>query len=149
MLLSLVFAFSFFVFAESAEVNNTIYVTLNAESPSFGRPGSTPVGVRRAQNCIPALFQNLDVGKVISCPFNGGDGVCFSTTAIVTPLTQALNLTVDFSCGADENTDIRKAGKRYKGNYSLYSVHSVHTLSAVEAMDNYHRNANGRTLNSR
>ncbi|KIJ43693.1 hypothetical protein M422DRAFT_47766 [Sphaerobolus stellatus SS14] len=89
----------------SAKVNNTIYFISNAESPSFGRPGLTPVGFLRAQNCIPPLFKDLGIRKIISCPFNEESGVCFSTNATVTSLTQGLNLPVDLSCGADENTD--------------------------------------------
>lgn len=35
--------------------NNTVYVISNAETPSFGLPGLTPIGVQRAQTCIPAV----------------------------------------------------------------------------------------------
>ena len=35
--------------------SNTVYVFSNAETPSLGRQGLTPIGLKRAQTCIPAV----------------------------------------------------------------------------------------------
>ena len=34
-------------------ITNTIYIVPNAETPSMQLPGLTPVGLDRAENCLP------------------------------------------------------------------------------------------------
>ncbi|KAF8188060.1 hypothetical protein BJ912DRAFT_926507 [Pholiota molesta] len=89
----------------AAKLNNTIYIISNAETPSLQLPGLTPVGAQRAQACLPALFAPLDVGLVVTCPFDPDSGKCAETIATATPIADSLGLTVDTSCGADEETD--------------------------------------------
>ncbi|KAH9474426.1 hypothetical protein JR316_0012885 [Psilocybe cubensis] len=85
-------------------LNNPIYIISNAEVPSLSRGGLSPVGQRRANNCLPKLFQNLDIGKIIMCPKNKGSDVCFETLPTTQPTADALGLPIDTSCGADEKT---------------------------------------------
>ncbi|KAF9474846.1 hypothetical protein BDN70DRAFT_294024 [Pholiota conissans] len=89
----------------AAKFNNTVYIISNAETPSLQLPGLTPVGAQRAQQCLPALFAPLDIGLVVTCPFDPDSGKCSETIATATPIADSLGLTVDTSCGADEETD--------------------------------------------
>ncbi|PPQ63896.1 hypothetical protein CVT24_010363 [Panaeolus cyanescens] len=98
-------AFAATLVASTAAINNTIFVISNAEQPSLFRPGLTPVGVQRATECLPQLFADKDIGKIISCPKNEESAVCFETLATAQPIADALGLPIDTSCGADENTD--------------------------------------------
>jgi hypothetical protein len=41
--------------ALAVSINNTLYIITNAERPSLGRPGLSPVGWLRAQSCIPPV----------------------------------------------------------------------------------------------
>ncbi|PPR00232.1 hypothetical protein CVT26_008981 [Gymnopilus dilepis] len=89
----------------ASAIQNTVYVITNAETPSLSRPGLTPVGQKRATECLPALFSTLNIGKIIMCPENDDSEVCFETLATTQPTATALGLPIDTSCGADENTD--------------------------------------------
>ncbi|KAF8148452.1 hypothetical protein B0H34DRAFT_737105 [Crassisporium funariophilum] len=85
--------------------NNTVYIISNAETPSLQLPGLTPIGLQRVQDCLPALLAPLDIGIVVSCPFDPESGACLATLATANPLATSLGLTVNTSCGADEETD--------------------------------------------
>jgi len=89
----------------AAAFNNTVYIISNAETPSLDLPGLTPIGKQRVEECLPALFAPLDVGLVVTCPFDPDSGKCGATIATATPIADSLGLTVDTSCGADEETD--------------------------------------------
>ncbi|KAF9036307.1 hypothetical protein BJ165DRAFT_1409072 [Panaeolus papilionaceus] len=91
--------------AASAAFNNTFYIISNAETPSLNLPGLTPVGLDRATNCIPSLFADLNIGLVVTCPFDKDSGLCSETEATAAPVAAALGLTPDISCGAGEETD--------------------------------------------
>jgi len=85
---------------------NPIYVIRNAETPSLGYEGLTPVGRARAQNCLPHVFgptSGYGIGKVISCTPNVTTSACYSAVDTATPLAHALNLPVDTSCGSEES----------------------------------------------
>ncbi|KAF9258228.1 hypothetical protein L218DRAFT_948559 [Marasmius fiardii PR-910] len=96
----------------SQAANNTIYIISNAETPSLNRPGLTPVGERRAQQCIPSVFTDFNIGLIISC--NGteagsededGDGQgCGASVATVQPLATKLGLTLN-TCGAGDDAN--------------------------------------------
>ncbi|KAF9558630.1 hypothetical protein CPC08DRAFT_709462 [Agrocybe pediades] len=87
-------------------INNTMYIISNAEQPSLSRGGLSPVGFRRANECLPQLFSKMNIGKIIACPPNDDDDpVCFETLDTARPIADALGLSIDTSCGADENTD--------------------------------------------
>jgi len=47
--LPLIFALS------AAAFNNTVYIISNAETPSLGLPGLTPIGFQRANDCLPSV----------------------------------------------------------------------------------------------
>ena len=47
--LPLIFALS------AAAFNNTVYLISNAETPSLGLPGLTPIGFQRANDCLPSV----------------------------------------------------------------------------------------------
>ncbi|PPR06748.1 hypothetical protein CVT24_013055 [Panaeolus cyanescens] len=94
-----------FAGAARAVFNNTIYVITNAETPSLNLPGLTPIGFQRASTCIPSVFSNLNVGLIVTCPFDADSGLCSETEATVAPVAAALGLTPDISCGAGEETD--------------------------------------------
>lgn len=48
-------------FAAAASPNNTVYIISNAETPSLELPGLTPVGLQRAQNCLPPVSAHSEV----------------------------------------------------------------------------------------
>ncbi|KIJ30777.1 hypothetical protein M422DRAFT_70933 [Sphaerobolus stellatus SS14] len=89
-------------------VRNSLFVISQAETPSLGINGLTPVGLQRAQTCIPnvmsstimmnMVFNASNIGLVLSCTPDPDSGACFAAVATVTPLARNLNLTVDISC---------------------------------------------------
>ncbi|KAF9530505.1 hypothetical protein CPB83DRAFT_164820 [Crepidotus variabilis] len=90
----------YFALGTLAAVSNTIYLISNAEVPALGQPGLTPIGQKRAQTCLPALFNPLNVGLIIACdPDSGEDDIqyCQEAVATVTPTATALHLQVDTS----------------------------------------------------
>ncbi|KDR74829.1 hypothetical protein GALMADRAFT_280180 [Galerina marginata CBS 339.88] len=84
---------------------NPVYIISNAETPSLKLPGLTPVGKKRVQNCLPPLLAPLDIGLIVTCPFDPDSGLCSETIATATPIAQSLNLNITTKCGADEETD--------------------------------------------
>jgi hypothetical protein len=98
-------------------ITNPIYIITNAEQPSLSRPGLTPVGLQRANECVPAvsrlilnitfsntlltlcrqLFSTLNIGKIIMCPRNDDSEVCFETLSTTQPTADALGLPIDTS----------------------------------------------------
>ncbi|PPQ86180.1 hypothetical protein CVT25_006923 [Psilocybe cyanescens] len=92
-------------FAAAASPNNTVYIISNAETPSLELPGLTPVGLQRAQNCLPPLLTPLDIGLIVACPFDKDSGLCAETIRTATPTAQALGLNVTTTCGAGEESD--------------------------------------------
>jgi len=86
-------------------ISNPIYIITNGETPSLSRRGLSPIGNQRATECLPQLFSTLDVGKIIMCPQNDDSEVCFETLDTTQPIANALDLPIDTTCGADENTD--------------------------------------------
>ncbi|KAG7095532.1 hypothetical protein E1B28_006269 [Marasmius oreades] len=83
------------------------YIISNAETPSFGRPGLTPVGKRRAEECIPNLFSNLNIGQIITCKVDK-DGEagheCPAANATIVPLAKLLGLNIT-TCGTGEESN--------------------------------------------
>ncbi|KAJ7495120.1 hypothetical protein FB451DRAFT_1360074 [Mycena latifolia] len=73
------------------------YIITNAETPSLDRPGLTPVGKQRAEDCIPEVFSQLNIGFILSCSIDkdGEEGLgCPVAVETATPLAQALGLNV-------------------------------------------------------
>ncbi|KAF8896633.1 hypothetical protein BD779DRAFT_1668387 [Infundibulicybe gibba] len=86
---------------------NSIFVISNAETPSLGFDGLSPVGLQRAQECLPNLFgpsSEYDIGLIIACTPEVNTTVCQTAVDTVTPLATSLNLNVDISCGVRNTT---------------------------------------------
>ncbi|KAJ7898348.1 hypothetical protein B0H13DRAFT_2337523 [Mycena leptocephala] len=83
------------------------YIITNAETPSLNRPGLTPVGKQRAEDCIPAVFSQLNIGFILSCKVDkdGEEGLgCPVANQTATPLAQALGLNITY-CGTGEESN--------------------------------------------
>ncbi|KAK7062783.1 hypothetical protein VNI00_000273 [Paramarasmius palmivorus] len=76
--------------------NNTVYIINSAETPSLGRPGLTPIGQQRAQDCIPNVFRTFDIGLIVSCTEDGhgGGSGCPAAVLSATPLATQLGLNI-------------------------------------------------------
>ncbi|KAJ7448809.1 hypothetical protein FB451DRAFT_1262321 [Mycena latifolia] len=83
------------------------YIITNAETPSLDRPGLTPVGKQRAEDCIPEVFSQLNIGFILSCSVDkdGEEGLgCPVAVKTATPLAQALGLNITL-CGTGEEAN--------------------------------------------
>lgn len=58
LLALILLSYTTFALADDS-IKNTIYIITNAERPSLGRPGLTPVGLQRAIDCIPNVRRVL------------------------------------------------------------------------------------------
>ncbi|KJA23941.1 hypothetical protein HYPSUDRAFT_66033 [Hypholoma sublateritium FD-334 SS-4] len=117
-------------------ITNPIYIITNAEQPSLSRPGLTPIGYKRANECLPELFSTLNIGKIIMCPQNDDSQVCFETLDTTQPTADYLGLPIDTSCGADENTDdncVNDLLKKFAKN-STQSVLIVWDIQEIDAL---------------
>ncbi|KAL4246662.1 hypothetical protein ABKN59_008867 [Abortiporus biennis] len=88
-------------------IKNTVYIISNAETPSLGRPGLTPIGAQRAIDCVPGIFEPLDIGIIISCDISddGEDGVnCPAAVLTATPLANQLGLDI-VTCGTGDDSN--------------------------------------------
>ncbi|ESK92742.1 phosphoglycerate mutase family [Moniliophthora roreri MCA 2997] len=112
-------------FCASLSANNTIYIINSAETPSLGRPGLTPIGQQRAQDCIPNVFGTLDIGLIISCTEDGhGGGVgCAAAVETVTPLANRLGLNIT-TCKAGEDASENCVSNKVK-DFGKNSTNSV------------------------
>ncbi|KAF9557809.1 hypothetical protein CPC08DRAFT_764354 [Agrocybe pediades] len=135
----LALVFDFAVLVTAAKFNNTVYVISNAETPSLQLPGLTPVGLQRVQECLPPIFAPLDVGLVVSCPFDPESGLCSETIATATPIATSLGLNVTTSCGADEETDDDCVSKLLK-NFAETSTQSMLIIWDLNGMDDLFEN---------
>ncbi|KAJ7733970.1 hypothetical protein B0H16DRAFT_1578759 [Mycena metata] len=83
------------------------YIITNAETLSLDRPGLTPIGKQRAENCIPAVFSQFNIGFILSCTVDkdGEEGLgCPVANETATPLAQALGLNITY-CGTGEESN--------------------------------------------
>ncbi|KAJ7920206.1 hypothetical protein B0H13DRAFT_1867839 [Mycena leptocephala] len=78
------------------------YIITNAETPSLDRPGLTPLGKQRAEECIPTVFSQLNIGFILSCTHANSLG-CPAANETAMPLAQALGLNITY-CGAASDT---------------------------------------------
>ncbi|TFK31559.1 hypothetical protein BDQ12DRAFT_693948 [Crucibulum laeve] len=97
------FCFALASFSGVTAIRNSLFIISQAETPSLGVDGLTPIGVQRAEECIPSVFGHLGIGLIVSCTPDFDSGACFAAVATVTPLANALNLTVDTSCDTGDN----------------------------------------------
>ncbi|KAG7095533.1 hypothetical protein E1B28_006270 [Marasmius oreades] len=110
--LAILLFFTGFPSSQALQVNNTIYIISSAETPSLGRPGLTPIGQQRAQQCIPNVFAKFNIGLIISC--NGtaagsededGDGQgCAAAAPTAQPFATQLGLSLT-TCGAGDDAN--------------------------------------------
>ncbi|KAF5368297.1 hypothetical protein D9757_010528 [Collybiopsis confluens] len=88
-------------------VPNTVYIISNAETPSLKRPGLTPVGLKRADECIPGIFQNFNIGMILSCTTDKDREErlsCPAAQRTAQPLANLLGLNIT-TCGTGEESN--------------------------------------------
>ncbi|TFK31758.1 hypothetical protein BDQ12DRAFT_693584 [Crucibulum laeve] len=113
---------------------NPIYIISNAETPSLGLSGLTPVGLQRVQDCIPSVFASLNIGKIVSCLPDAETSSCFSTIATATPLATSLGLPIDTSCGTGEDSDDECVGDLLT-QFAAHSTKSIVIVWDLNQMD--------------
>ncbi|KAJ6572888.1 hypothetical protein DFH09DRAFT_1460959 [Mycena vulgaris] len=83
------------------------YIITNAETPSLGRPGLTPVGKRRAESCIHNVFSQLNIGLILTCTVDrdGEAGLnCPAANETALPLAKTLGINIT-ACGTGDGAD--------------------------------------------
>ncbi|KAF9557810.1 hypothetical protein CPC08DRAFT_710122 [Agrocybe pediades] len=123
----------------ASKFNNTVYIISNAETPSLNLPGFTPIGKRRVENCLPEVFKSLNIGLVVSCPFDEDSGLCSQTIATAAPTAKSLGLSVDTSCGAGEEADDDCVANLLK-SYAATSDKSMLVVWDLNGMDDLFEN---------
>ncbi|KAK7449272.1 hypothetical protein VKT23_013416 [Stygiomarasmius scandens] len=97
-------------------VPNTVFIIPNAETPSLKRPGLTPIGLQRADECIPNIFKNFDIGMILSCTTDrdGEEGLsCPAAQRTAKPLADMLGLNITL-CGTGEESNDECAHNRMR-----------------------------------
>ncbi|KAJ8517715.1 hypothetical protein ONZ45_g5129 [Pleurotus djamor] len=81
-----------------------VYLIRNAEEPSLGLEGLTPIGKQRAEQCLPELFSGAgyDIGLVIACTPETNTSDCHTAVATAQPIATALGLTLNTQCSTIE-----------------------------------------------
>ncbi|KAF8144535.1 hypothetical protein K438DRAFT_2029117 [Mycena galopus ATCC 62051] len=102
----LVYALTLFSTVSSISINNTLYFIRNAERPSKRVPGLTPIGVERAERCIPSIFGALDLGLIVVCTPDINTNVCIPANTTAAPLAASLGLVPDTSCKTGHGADV-------------------------------------------
>uniref|UniRef100_A0A8H7XSI9 Uncharacterized protein n=1 Tax=Psilocybe cubensis TaxID=181762 RepID=A0A8H7XSI9_PSICU len=90
---------------ETPPINNTLYIISNAERPSLRLPGLTPVGFKRSRNCLPNVLAPLDIGLIVSCPYDARTGLCAETVETIGPTAKKLGVEVNATCVAGQDAD--------------------------------------------
>ncbi|KAJ7306191.1 hypothetical protein DFH08DRAFT_902359 [Mycena albidolilacea] len=106
MLVALLYTLTLFSSALSITINNTLYLITNAERPSLGRPGLSPLGMRRAQECIPPVFAEFNLGLIVVCTPDIKTNSCIPANTTAAPLAASLGLVPDTSCATGDDADI-------------------------------------------
>ncbi|KAF4579415.1 hypothetical protein EYR40_000417 [Pleurotus pulmonarius] len=86
--------------------HNSVYLIRNAEEPSLGFAGLTPVGQKRADECLPTVFgpsSAYNIGLIIACTPDVNTTDCHTSVATANPLATALKLTVNTKCSTIES----------------------------------------------
>ncbi|KAK7062784.1 hypothetical protein VNI00_000274 [Paramarasmius palmivorus] len=118
------------------------YIITNAETPSFNRPGLTPVGQRRASTCVPEVFTQFNIGLIISCSVDrdGEEGLgCPAAVETATPLASLLGLNITLCGTGEESNDECVHNKIHKFNQA--SNQSTLIIWDASDMDNLLENA--------
>ncbi|KAF9456474.1 hypothetical protein BDZ94DRAFT_1241512 [Collybia nuda] len=118
---------------------NNVYIISNAETPALDLPGLTTVGRYRAYECLPALLAPLDIGLVISCPYDPESRLCLSTNSTAAPIATSLGLTVNTTCGADEDSEDDCVGDLIK-SFKLTSTQAILVVWDISAIEDLFEN---------
>ncbi|KAF8131766.1 hypothetical protein K438DRAFT_1788187 [Mycena galopus ATCC 62051] len=102
--------------ALAVSINNTLYIIANAETPSLDRLGLTPIGSQRAQDCIPPIFADLNLGLIIVCKPNNKTGTCMPANDTAAPLAVSLGLVPDSHCDVASDACVGNTLKKYAKN---------------------------------
>ncbi|KAJ6573043.1 hypothetical protein DFH09DRAFT_1152231 [Mycena vulgaris] len=137
----LLYTLALFSTALSISINNTLYLIRNAERPSMRRPGLTPVGMERANSCIPSVFGALDLGLIVVCTPDTKTNVCIPANTTAAPLAASLGLVPDTSCRTGDDADIDCVGDLLR-EYATKSTQSILIVWDSNDMDDLLENLN-------
>ncbi|KAJ6548502.1 hypothetical protein B0H19DRAFT_1074360 [Mycena capillaripes] len=73
------------------------YIITNAETPSLGRAGLTPIGKQRTECCIPNVFSQLNIGFIITrtADKDGKEGLnCPAANQTAVPFAKTLGINI-------------------------------------------------------
>ncbi|KAJ6573046.1 hypothetical protein DFH09DRAFT_395660 [Mycena vulgaris] len=130
----LLYILAHFSTALSISINNTLYLIGNAERRSLRRPGLTPVGMERANSCIPSVFGALNLGLIVVCTPDTKTNVCIPANTTATPLAASLGLVPDTSCGTGDDADDDCVGDLLR-EYAKKSNQSILVVWDSNGMD--------------
>ncbi|KAJ6449975.1 hypothetical protein C8R45DRAFT_1044190 [Mycena sanguinolenta] len=128
------YALALFSTAASISINNTLYLISNAERPSKRLPGLTPIGMKRAQSCIPSVFGGLDLGLIVVCTPNITTNACIPASTTAAPLAASLGLVPDTSCDTGDDADPDCIGDLLR-EYATKSTKSILVVWDSNDMD--------------
>ncbi|KAJ6551769.1 hypothetical protein B0H19DRAFT_1264403 [Mycena capillaripes] len=113
-----------FAAVSSISINNTLYIITNAERPSLRRLGLSPIGMERAESCIPTVFGALNLGLIVVCTPDIKTNACMPANTTAAPLAASLGLVPDTSCGTGDDADDNCVGDLLK-KYAKNSTQSI------------------------
>ncbi|KAJ6481985.1 hypothetical protein C8R45DRAFT_1003697 [Mycena sanguinolenta] len=123
-----------FATVSSISINNTLYIITNAERPSLRRPGLSPIGMERAQSCIPDIFHSLNLGLIVVCTPHIKTNVCVPANTTAAPLAASLGLVPNTACGTGDDADDDCVGDLLR-KYAKNSTQSILIVWDSNAMD--------------
>ncbi|KAF8164130.1 hypothetical protein K438DRAFT_1858172 [Mycena galopus ATCC 62051] len=130
----LVYALTLFSTVSSISINNTLYFIRNAERPSKRLPGLTPIGMERAERCIPSVFGGLNLGLIVVCTPDAETNVCIPANTTAAPLAASLGLVPDTSCKTGDDADVDCIGDLLR-EYATKSTQSILVVWDSNDMD--------------
>ncbi|KAJ6569016.1 hypothetical protein B0H19DRAFT_1065798 [Mycena capillaripes] len=137
----LLYTLALFSTALSISINNTLYLISNAERPSMRRPGLTPVGMERAESCIPSVFRALNLGLIVLCTPDIKTNVCIPANTTAAPLAASLGLVPDTSCRTGHDADVDCVGDLLR-EYATKSTQPILVVWDSNTMDDLLENLN-------
>jgi len=88
---------------------------------------------------MPNVFANLNIGLVLSCPFDKDSGLCSETIATATPTANTLGLPVTTKCGAGEEDD-DDCLSDFMRDFTKTSTQAILLVWDLNAMDDLFEN---------
>ncbi|KAF7342227.1 Phosphoglycerate mutase family [Mycena venus] len=141
LVILLLYTLALFSTASSISINNTLYLISNAERPSMRRPGLTPIGMERAESCIPSVFGALNLGLIVVCTPDIKTNICIHANTTAAPLAASLGLVPDTSCGTGDDADVDCLGDLLR-EYATKSTQSILVVWDSNDMDDLLENLN-------